>query len=410
MDPSYRAHARRAGLLIADPDRFTIRRLRAGSADGRPRYRYRDEATGRSPGHAVARRIRALGIPPAWRDVRCAADPRAHVLATGVDGSGRLQYVYHPDWTRVRDAIKAERVLRFGRALPAIREAVERDLRRGLERPGASRRSLRRLAAPLAARLVDRAAMRPGGSNAGDGTRGDGMRGDGMRGGEDAADVRDDARGATTLLAADVRVSGSRVRLDYVGKSGRAHAVAIEDELAARALMRVKRAGAAGSRSAALMARVAGRKRRGGDGAGRDAKRRLFAWVGPCGARGRLTAARLNRYLGKAAARAPGDTDGVSAKDFRTFHGSAAALAVLHAHRHAATTGERRAALAEAARAASARLRNTPAVARASYVLPSIVEAFERGALPDGLMRGPCRRGLSRAETALMRHVEAALG
>ena len=396
MDPSYRAHARRMGLAIADPDAFTIRRLRAGSADGRPRYRYRDERTGRSPGHATARRIRALGIPPAWREVRCAADPRAHVLATGVDGAGRMQYVYHPDWRHVRDAIKAERVARFGRALPAIRERVERDLASGLERRGSSRRLLRRLAAPLAARLVDRAAMRPGGVS---------------------AQGEDDARGATTLLAGDVRVSDGRVRLDYVGKSGKSHAVAIDDPLAAQALSRVKshvraRSRSRGKRAASTLRRVAGRApaKRG------RAQPRLFAWEGPCGLGraggamgGGLTAAHLNRYLGDAAADVLGPDAGVSAKDFRTFHGSAAALQVLYEHRHAATEAERRAAVAEATRAAAERLRNTPAVARASYVLPSIVEAFEQGALADGLMRGPLRRGLDRAETALMRHVETAL-
>ena len=403
MDPSYRAHAARVGLTIADPDRFTIRRLRAGARGGSPQFRYRDEATGRSPGRAAALRIRALGIPPAWRQVRCASDERSHVLATGIDGAGRLQYVYHPDWNHVRDAIKAERTLRFGRALPFIRARVERDLELELSRRRGPRRSLRRLAAPLAARLVDKGAMRPGGSGASDGGEGD-------------------ARGATTLLAGDVRVSGDRVRLDYIGKSGKAHALALDDPLAARAVAKVKRAGTARSRSTALMRRVAGRVagrmagRVGGRPAGRnggDKPRRLFAWEGPCGTGGKLTPARLNRYLSEAAADAPGVDAGVaanvSAKDFRTFHGSVAALEVLHARRHASGERQRREALAEAARAAAKRLRNTPAVARASYVLPSIVEAFERGALPDGLMRGPCRRGLSRAETALMRHVEAQL-
>ena len=390
MDPNYRRHARRAGLIVADPERFTVHRTRAGTAGGRPSFRFRDRKTGRSPGRNVTKAIRSLGIPPAWEDVRCASDPRAHILAVGTDGSGRRQYVYNPAWERVREAIKAERLLRFGRALPRIRARVERDLRRNASARRPDRlvpHLLSRLAAPLAARLVDRAAMRPG----------------------NEAYAAAGTRGATTLRAGDVSVNGDTVRLHYVGKGGREHEVSLRDAAAARALGALRRTRTQGTRARATTARGAKRGSGGGSGGGARARgrgtaasrARLFAGRAPDGTPQRLTAARLNRYLAEAAGEA------VSAKDFRTFHGSARALAVLHERRGADTPHARRAAVAEASRAASERLRNTPAVARASYVLPSIVAAFEAGELPDGLMRGRTRRGLDRAETALMRHMEA---
>ena len=374
MDPAYRRHARRAGLVVADPERFAVRRIRAGQAGGRPRFRYRDAATGRSPGREIVALIASLGIPPAWTDVRCADDPRAHILAVGTDGAGRQQYVYNPRWERVREAIKAERLLRFGRALPRIRAAIERDLARATRGTRPARGAPARLAPALAARLVDRAAMRPG----------------------NEAYAAGGTRGATTLLRGDVRAEGGTVRLRYVGKAGKAHDVSLRDAAAARALAALKRLQ---RQRRAAGRRAAGRRTGAQRGEGRRA--RLFVVPGADGAARRLTAATLNRYLVEAAGEA------VSAKDFRTFHGSARALAVLHERRASETETARRAALAEASRAASERLRNTPAVARASYVLPSIVAAFETGALPDGLMRGPSRKGLDRAETALMRHMEA---
>ena len=67
-----------------------------------------------------------------------------------------------------------------------------------------------------------------------------------------------------------------------------------------------------------------------------------------------------------------------------------------------------REAVTAAMRSVAARLRNTPAVARSSYVHPAIVEAFEAGALPDDLLRGRRRERLTAPETGLMRFLEQA--
>ena len=69
-------------------------------------------------------RIRSLAIPPAYTDVWICADPRGHIQATGRDDKGRKQYRYHPRWREVRDSTKYERMLDFGKALPAIRERI----------------------------------------------------------------------------------------------------------------------------------------------------------------------------------------------------------------------------------------------------------------------------------------------
>ena len=73
-------------------------------------------------------RIRALAIPPAYRDVWICTDPRGHLQAVGRDARGRKQYRYHPRWREIRDEAKFGKMLVFGEKLPVIRARVERDL------------------------------------------------------------------------------------------------------------------------------------------------------------------------------------------------------------------------------------------------------------------------------------------
>ena len=77
----------------------------------------------------VLARIRSLVIPPAWTDVWICPRSNGHLQATGRDARGRKQYRYHPRWREVRDGTKYDRMIAFGQALPAIRVAVEKQLR-----------------------------------------------------------------------------------------------------------------------------------------------------------------------------------------------------------------------------------------------------------------------------------------
>src|SRR3954470_22819636 len=79
---------------------------------------------------AEVARINRLAIPPAWTDVWICRSPGGHIQATGRDARRRLQYRYHPEWRAARDATKFDRMLEFGRALPALRQRVARDSRR----------------------------------------------------------------------------------------------------------------------------------------------------------------------------------------------------------------------------------------------------------------------------------------
>jgi DNA topoisomerase-1 len=333
--------AARHGLHYVEVEELCLVRQKGGRG-----FRYCD-AKGRIIRKAAALdRIRTLAIPPAWVEVQIAAHPKAHIQAVGRDSEGRLQYLYHTNWTAVRDKVKAERLFRFGQALPKIRTQLEKDLNR--------RKTDRRYAAALAARLIDRALLRAG---------------------HYVADSVDAARGATTLLNRDVQLNGTEVTLNFTGKGGKVIKKTVRDAALPVRLRRLKRLG----------------------------KKRLFAFKDDKGRCCYLSARELNDYLREAAG-AP-----VTAKDFRTFAASSLALAALCTAEWPPSPSARKRLVAEVMRATSKKLTNTPAVARSSYVHPLVVEAFEAEQLRPNILQGAARQGLSHAETALMRFLEDAL-
>jgi DNA topoisomerase-1 len=94
----------------------------------KPRFRYGD-ASGRPINDgAKLERIKALVIPPAWRDVWISPNARAQLQATGVDAAGRRQYLYHPEYRAAQERQKYERLVRFGELLPGLRANVARDM------------------------------------------------------------------------------------------------------------------------------------------------------------------------------------------------------------------------------------------------------------------------------------------
>ncbi len=149
-----------------------------------------ERETERPVGVRDRKRIMELVIPPAWTDVRIAADPLAHIQAVGRDEAGRLQYIYHADWEDVRTATKTHRLIQLGKVLGRLREAIARDLTADGPKLG--------LAA--AARLIDVLHLRAGHeSYAGD----------------------EGGRGAATLLKRHLELDGAQFRLRFRGKGGK---------------------------------------------------------------------------------------------------------------------------------------------------------------------------------------------
>jgi DNA topoisomerase-1 len=262
-------------------------------------------------------RIRSLAIPPAYRNVWICVDPNGHLQATGIDARGRKQYRYHPQWRTLRDAHKFERMLAFGRALPRIRRAVALDLKQ----PGMPRE---RVLATIV-RLLDTTLIRVGNE-------------------EYARD--NGSYGLTTMRNRHVQVSAGAVRFAFRGKGGITHRVEVNDPRVARVVRRCR------------------------DLPGQE----LFRYVDDAGAPRSVGSGDVNDYLREI-------TGGeFTAKDFRTWHATIAALELLAASRFATASEAKRQANAAIA-AIAQRLGNTPAVCRKSYIHPAVVDAFLAGEL-----------------------------
>lgn len=340
MDDSLLLHAQRFGLSVVDPNQFDVERRPHGKG-----FRICFSKGDVIHDQALKERIKALVIPPAWTNVRICIDETGHIQAVGRDEKNRLQYRYHDAWVNVRNAVKTERLIRFGNALPALRARVAKDLRR--------KRRDRLMTAALATRLIDLAAMRPGHEKY----------------------AADGGRGVASLRKTNLRIVGKTAILKFIGKSKKLNRVELTDKSVVKGLKLVRRAKG----------------------------QRLFKFLNERrkGQR-KLTATLLNEYLHEASGAS------ISTKDFRTFHGSAEALRFLIEDVGPLPDSERkrRKAVAAAMRSVSERLRNTPAVARSSYVHPQIVEAYESGTLDADLLKGRKREGLTRPETGLMRFLE----
>ncbi len=290
------------------------RRLRSGTG-----FRYVD-ADGVALPRAESERVRSLVIPPAWKDVWICADPNGHILATGIDDAGRMQYMYHPQWTAGRDKGKYARALALAEALPRARGRVTTSLRREeIDQE-------RVLAAAF--RLLDLAAPRVG---------------------AERYLVKHGSRGLTTLLRRDAQVDGTVVALRFPGKSGQRQEMEVEDvDLAAAVELLV-----AGRPSSPLLAYLRGRRRV------------------------PLSGKDVNVYVRTMTGGA------FTAKDFRTLRGTILAADALARIGPVTKKTELKRAEVLAVKATAEALGNTPSVARSSYIDPRVFERYRRGILLD---------------------------
>lgn len=264
-------------------------------------------------------RVRALTIPPAWSDVWICPDPMGHLQAAGTDAAGRRQYLYHERWRARRDAEKFDRMLAFAHRLPEVRRRVDADLERG----GLPREK----ALAVAARLLDLGLFRVG---------------------SESYAKANGSFGLATIRRDHVRTSRrDLVRFDYRAKSGQRRIQEIADPEIARIVRTLKRR--------------------------KDDNPELLAYRNGTGWRD-VRSEDVNAYVKEVAG------DAFSAKDFRTWHGTVyAAVALGAAGDVPGSQTARRRRISAAVKEVAAELGNTPAVARASYIDPRLLDRYEEG-------------------------------
>jgi DNA topoisomerase I len=316
-------------------------------------FEYRDPDGEHIEDPEVLERIAELVIPPAWREVWICMDPHGHLQATGVDAAGRKQYLYHARWRTHRDRRKFDSMLAFGAALPRLRRHIARDLKLPANRsrlPVAKLTEQRVLACTV--RLLDLGFFRIGS--------------------DDYAE-RNESYGLTTMLREHVKIGQDQVIFDFPAKSGQQRIQAITDPQ--------------------TLAIVAALKRR-RTGEQLLAYHTIRGWT-------EVDAEEVNAYLKQ---RAGGP---FTAKDFRTWNATvlaAVALAANDTRQASHATRERQ--VKQSIKTVAAYLGNTPAVCRASYVDPRVIDRYQAGVTIAQAING---NGPDLANTRVRAHVEAAV-
>ncbi len=265
---------------------------------------------------ATLKRIRSLVLPPAWKDVWICRYAEGHLQATGLDARGRKQYRYHAKWREVRDQTKFERTIAFAEVLPALRQRVDADLsQRGLTRE--------RVLATLV-RLLELSLIRVG---------------------NEAYMKENKSFGLTTLRPSHADLQGSTVKFEYTGKGGKRHRVTVRSRRLSRTIQKCQE--------------LPGQ--------------RLFQYVDEAGGCHPIDSEDVNGYIRE------GTGGDFSAKDFRTWAGTFWAAMTLHELKDAPNKTEAKQNLVRAVEAVAARLGNTPAICRKSYIHPMVLESYLDG-------------------------------
>ena len=283
--------------------------------------------------------IEAIVIPPAWEEVWISPHKNGHILATGRDSKGRKQYRYHPRWNKMTSEEKFDLLYKFGKVLPHIREVTESHLR--------THALSRTHVLATIVRLLETTLIRIGNSEYAE---------------------ANESYGLTTLQDNHAHIKGDKVTFEFVGKSGKEHAITLSDKRLARIVKQCR------------------------DIPGYD----LFQYYDENGDHQSIGSADVNGYLE--------DITGqpFTAKVFRTWGGSVLAIKYL-CEECADESNEKM--CRNCVRYVSKLLGNTKSVCVKYYIHPLIMEAYTAGQLVPIYQHFRANKspfGLSRAERTLM--------
>ncbi len=289
---------------------------------GKRGFLYYDHTGTRIKDTDVIGRINKLAIPPAYENVAIASNPQAHLQAVGWDARGRKQYRYHPLWTEGRGQAKFSLLSDFGERLPLIRSRVDQDLR--LRKPGPDK------VIATVVWILDNLLIRVG---------------------NQTYAKENGSFGVTTLRNRHVAIEGNEVRFQFRGKSGKEWRLSHKDRRITRTLRSLQE--------------LPGQQ--------------LFQYIDEDGSRRAVQSQDVNAYIREASG---GE---FSSRQFRTWGATCMAAWELASLPDDLTGRERVKALNAAIDRVAAKLVNTRAVCRSSYIHPQVLEHFETGMLKEML-------------------------
>ncbi|MGI8892629.1 MAG: DNA topoisomerase IB [Bacteroidia bacterium] len=188
--------AQSAGLVYVSDTWPGYTRVRKGKG-----FVYLDEKDNKVVDPKVLDRIHKIVIPPAWEKVWICKKKNGHLQVTGYDQKGRKQYLYQEKWMDLRNKTKYDEMYEFGRALPKIRSTLEEHLK-------FNKLSREKVLAGVVS-LLDESMVRVGNS---------------------FYAKENESFGLTTIRSKHAKINGTKVELEFKGKSGVQHYIKITDK------------------------------------------------------------------------------------------------------------------------------------------------------------------------------------
>lgn len=288
------------------------------------KFYYVDKNGARIEREADLQRIKSLVIPPAWKDVWISPKKNGYLQCTGIDAAGRKQYRYHPDWTSRRSAHKYFRLLEFGKALPKARQIIAKDLKR--------KKFDERKVLAICTEVMQQTLIRIG---------------------NECYQKTYGSYGLSTLKDKHVKEKGNEIALSFLGKKGVKQDVALNDSRLAKLVKRCK------------------------DISGQE----LFQYYVNEKEHKPIDSGMLNQYI-----REVTNCD-FTAKDFRTWGGTLEAMRQLAWYAKSNPEMPKKKVVVEVLDQVAAKLGNTRAVCKRSYVYPAIFEDYEANRLEPYLKK-----------------------
>lgn len=301
------------GLIFVNDSKAGITRKRF-----KGKFHFYDANGNRIKDESEIKRIRSLAIPPAWTNVWICAQKNGHIQSTGRDAKLRKQYRYHPLWRVNRDEAKYQHMISFGKALPKIREAVNK----ALALPGLPQEKVLATIIYLLQLTM-------------------------IRIGNDEYAKQNKSYGLTTLRNKHIQVDGSAVRFQFKGKSGVDHNITVSDRKLASLIKKIR------------------------DLPGQE----LFQYIDDEGKRQSVSSSEVNDYLRRITG------ENFTAKDFRTWYGTIEAATQLIQFENCTSETHAKQNVAEAIKIVAKKLGNTPTICRKCYVHPAVINAYLNGLL-----------------------------
>ncbi len=260
-------------------------------------------------------RIKKLVIPPAWENVWICKLDNGHLQVTGTDVKKRKQYKYHPLWNSLRNHTKFYRLHEFGKAIPAIRQQLEKDL----SRPGLPLEKV--LAAVVC--LMEKTSIRVG---------------------NNLYEKLYGSFGLTTLKDKHVNIKGTNLQFMFKGKKGVMHNISIKSKKLANIVKQCR------------------------DIPGKE----LFQYLDENGDRKCIDSGMVNQYV-----KSISGGEEFTAKDFRTWTGTVHSLSAFKEIGMSETITETKRNVVAALDKVAKHLGNTRTVCKKYYVHPVIIALYE---------------------------------